>query len=899
MTPSLIRQLPKAMLLSAACFIPIQLSAIEHPELNIFSNASGNLIEADGALNLSLELSSWDPITRDYRIDVSLVDWDGKGSPLKQIPIQLAGENAKAKLESTVDRYGPFTIEASLVDVKTSQVVQTESLSLIRLVQPAPLTPQQRMNSSIGVNTHANAPWGLLQKMGIHWARDYSFGWLDHKSRPPIASNSENFTKVYQKAYAADVIILPCMQRSFRENRDVKFVADDLVTDIYEQLAEAFPDIPYWESENEYDTPMQKAGTDTVAIWGPYLQAANEGLERSRTGAKLAMNGRAGIHMEFTRELLESEYADDFEIVNYHYYTGTIPPEISRSNMNNGVDPGSENLAYLDQLRAINQLARKHDKEAWLTECGYDVTYGPAVGLELQATYLPRVYLTARWSGTDKVFWYFDRDVRGSTQKFGSCGLYDLKGHLRPSAAAMAALSRETAAATMLGRIDAGDTDAWCLVLKKDEGGYVLVAWTVSKSIAVPAYLQKATAVYDMFGNTTSPEALGPEVHYFHLSEIPSSWDSMLATELVSPSVLEIQPGGSQTLEISMPAGAKLTWRDLPPETVADHLSLKLNNTAPTGEHPIILSVETPEWTKSFALILEVTPVLAVETEPYTAGATQRITVTSTADETLQWTTSAANDMIKFQPGQFTLAPGATREIEVYIPESQSGPCTVSLTTDSGIQQKVTLRPMVFEVPDAPLDANDPFITQWPDDGIMNSAYFVAPQEQKLQAKFAWSEGGLALAVKLPSPNLKEGNPINFWDGSNIELLLDTEPNSSTGWTSYSHHFYFVPVKQGDEWTISAGEWKRSDAIRETIRDDKRVKTQILPQADGYVVMAFIPADALKLSNLKAGSEIAAGLAVKQLGASDTQATNYAWPRAKENGLLDGVQSWGRLRLTQ
>ena len=204
------------------------------------------------------------------------------------------------------------------------------------------------------------------------------------------------------------------------------------------------------------------------------LRAAAAGLKDSGGAGRVILNGTAGIFVEDTEELLASPAKDDFAVVNYHHYTGTIAPETAKLDINLGREAGSTVYSFTDHLRRINRVSHAAGKEAWLTEVGWDVTYGPAVGEELQTLYLPRAWVLARWCGTDKVFWFFDRDGQGK-QKFSSCGLFDLEGNARPSAAATAALSQFTARARMAGAVDLGD-DAWC-ILFQDAKRWVAVAW--------------------------------------------------------------------------------------------------------------------------------------------------------------------------------------------------------------------------------------------------------------------------------------------------------------------------------------------------------------------------------------------------------------------------------------
>lgn len=875
-------------------------ATLVHPDLSVFSDTNLNLVPDDGQVAAYIKLSSWEAEKRDYLIQASLRGWHGELLESNEIPVNYEGGNAVTKWNLETSHYGPQTIEAKLFDKATGKEVASQELTLIRLVEPIELTEQQRMASSIGLNAHANANWDLFQRLGVHWVRDYSFGWLGKGAKPPIARNGLDFNKTVQQARNANVIVLPSLEHAFRLEDETDFIPLKEVKAGFKALADAFPELPYWEVENEFDIQLRKVDADSPERWGKYIEAAYEGVAQSKSKAHLLMNGRAGIHLDFTRELLESKYADYFTVVNYHYYTGTVPPEVSSSNMNNGVDSGYEDFSYLDQLRLVNALAKEHGKEAWLTEGGYDVFYGPAVGIYNQTILLPRLYLTARWAGSDKVFWYFDRDVPNFKQKFGSCGLIDLKGNVRPAGAALAMISRETATSRMLGRIDLEDTDTWAVVLEKCDGGYVVAAWTVEQKIPVPHQLkQMATKTYDMFGNEVPPESLGPEVHYFHVDSLPQSWMEMLETKLISTSVLPVIPGNSITVQLAAPDGAQFEWQDLPDGVKADNLTLHLDESVAPGKHPLLLKVGSSDYDKTFAITLKVRSLLKVSSEPYVPNATSTIEITSVSKNKEQWELHPSSGKVALQPDSFVLKPGEKRKIEVSVDGDLYEPVIIRAKSKNGHSQNIRLIPSAILAPRVEVSNAGLFPEVWPKGGLLDSEYFVCDQEAvaDLDARIAWNAEGLFLAFRIPGSELNPGNPHNFWEGTNLEVFLGPDEGSESGWNSKTHHFFFVPYLESGQWKVSSGEWKRSNAIEKTIYNDTRSKTTISSSGDAVLLMVFIPSTAFNFENLSSGDRLSMAFTLRKVEGAMNRSTNFAWPREKESGILAGVHAWGAVKL--
>jgi len=871
------------------------------PLFAVDTAAPNGLVGDDGRAAVTLRLTSWQPEEKAYEVRYTLAGWDGQKTHGKPVAARVKGA-WQQNLDIPCPTFGPVRLDAELWEAGGAKPLATASRTLVRLMPVPKLTPEQRLRSPIGVNGHYQSPWGSLGRMGIHWGRDYSWGWLKGGEKAPMAPNGVDFRLTLKAAEDGGVILLPITMRSFWDDAKKAFIEDEAaIAAAFGRLGKAFPTIPYWELDNEADlaSPNQRL---RLANYSPLIRAAAQGL-REVGKAKVALNGTAGIHYEDTLELLKSPVRDDFAVVNYHYYTGTVPPELATEDVNTGSEGRRETLSFLDQLRRINLAAHAAGKEAWLTEIGWDVTYGPAVGERLQAVYLPRVYLLARWCGTDKVFWFFDRDVKGGTNKFSSSGLIDANDQARPSAAAMAALSAFTAQAEPDGSVDLGD-DRWCLLFKKPEGGWVAAAWSVLATHPVPKELASAAA-YDLFGNKVAPKQLGPEVAYFLLDKLPPAWEAQRHAECPCPTTLRVSPGTRTYTTVSV-GRAGLSWEGLPHGVSAVPATLDLGTLtveiicapdATAGSYPIRAVVAGNGWSRAWPLTLRIEPPALAKTQPYETGKPAAIELRLATDTKQEGTIEAPQGTGSVAPAAVTLEPGKPVSIAFAASAEAKGPVPLTLNLKSGVRQTILMRPKSVGVPQAKRIQLDGKLDDWPAASRLSREHFASTAgELEPEAWLAWSPEGLHLAAAFPVRDLKSGDPKWFWDNTCLELFADTSPGPHQGWGKASHQFWFTPLLEDGKWRLYAGEWKRSDAIAATLYDDKRCKTAIAVGANAVTLEAFIPNEALGAAPAE-GAAWRAAIAIQRMDLSGK--ANAAWPVLKEDGLLTGAQNLGILRFAK
>ena len=866
--------------------------------------APNGLVGDDGRATVTLRLTSWQPDEKVYEVRHALTPWDGERKAGQPIQARVRG-SWQQNVEVPCPRFGPIRLDAELWEAGGAKPLATASRTLVRLAPVPKLSAEQRLKSPIGVNGHYQSPWGSLARMGIHWGRDYSWGWLKGGEKAPMAPNGVDFRLTLKAAEDAGVTLLPITMRSFWDDKKKAFIEDEAaIAAAFARLGKAFPSLPYWELDNEADlaSPNHRLA---LSNYMPLIRAAAKGL-REAGKARVVLNGTAGIHYEDTLALLKSPVRDDFAVVNYHYYTGTTPPELAVEDVNAGAERRRATLTFLDQLRRINRAAHDAGKEAWLTEIGWDVTYGAAVGERLQAIYLPRVYLLARWCGTDKVFWYFDRDVKGGKIKFDSCGLIDANDQARPSAAAMAALSAFTADAQPDGSVDLGN-DRWCLLFKKPDGGWVAAVWSVLATHPMPKEAEMAEAAYDLFGNKVAAKQIGPDVTYLDLKKLPSLWEAQRHAEWASPTTLSIFPGGNAVAEAMTGEGA-LSWEGVPKGIALlahseglgrpTRVMVTCDPAVEIGSYAIRAVISGQGWRRSWPLALRVEPPVLAKAQPYEAYKPTTVELRLATQTRQEASIGAPQGTGSVEPTAVTLEPGKPVSIAFTASPAAKGPVPLALALKGGVRQTIVVRPQALDVPSARAIQLDGKLDDWPAAAKLSREHFASTSgEFAPDAWLAWSPEGLHLAAAFPVRDLKSGDPKWFWDNTSLELFVDTSAGPHQGWGKASHQFWFTPLQEDGQWRLYAGEWKRSDAIAATLYDDKRCRAAVAV-ADGRLTMkAFIPRDALGGVAPAAGSAWRAGIAIQRIDLSGK--ANAAWPMLKEDGLLAGAQNLGIIRFAQ
>jgi hypothetical protein len=256
-----------------------------------------------------------------------------------------------------------------------------------------------------------------------------------------------------------------------------------------------------WNEPNLTDAGWG-AWVGTMPQYLELLRAAAEAIHRTDPAAKISNAGLAGVQVKAVDPLRSYTYADgkhplDFvDILNVHYYSGRIAPEIATDDFNarqSGATTVEEDLRRLLAWRDAN----KPGMPVWLSETGYDSAGPYGTDEYTQAARLPRMVMLALASGLDKVFVY--RESGSTPSMHAAAGLLRDDGTYKPSWFTYATLIRE---------LDGARGGAMCLPypdknvrLYKWQAGEktILTAWTIEGTGKLNLNLGNAS-VTDAFG---------------------------------------------------------------------------------------------------------------------------------------------------------------------------------------------------------------------------------------------------------------------------------------------------------------------------------------------------------------------------------------------------------------
>lgn len=193
--------------------------------LTIKADANDALIVGEAPTSVTVKIKG---DAGSYELKQTFVNRYGEEKAGETISISLASAEVKQQTTVPVEFFGPSLYKAVLVKAGTSDVVAQSEQYLIKPVPVPKLDAAARMTSPIGINTHNKAHWKTMAAFGIHWARDYSWGWLGHGANAPMAGNGVDFKPVAQEAEEAGLSVLPILQQAFREDK-VYFITDQEV----------------------------------------------------------------------------------------------------------------------------------------------------------------------------------------------------------------------------------------------------------------------------------------------------------------------------------------------------------------------------------------------------------------------------------------------------------------------------------------------------------------------------------------------------------------------------------------------------------------------------------------------------------------------------------------------
>lgn len=881
-------------------------------DLSVKADATDALIVGDAPTTVTVTVTADAAADAgDYVLQQQFVDRYGQVTEGPAVEFALT-DRWQQQVDVPVEHYGPTTYKASLLKAGEAKPTAEAEQMLIRPVPLPRLSRAERAASPMGINVHLGAHWESLAAMGVHWARDYSWGWLGDAARWPLAQNGTDFTDTEPRADRAGITILPIMQQAFRTPDKSFFISDgDRIAAAYERLSDALPQLAHWELDNEADLVHRDRTSEDFRRWFEsyvdYIRHADRGLKAAGHDAQVVLNGEAGIHLEQVRELID-RVGDHFAVVNYHFYTGTVAPELARQDINTGAEDRPRTTSFLDQMRQINRLAHEAGKEAWLTEIAWSARSGPAVGDRLQSAYLARLYLLAEWAGTDKTFWFWDRDLppggRFSSTEFIQFTHGDEGA--RPVGAAMAAVARFIAQARYVGSVDVGE-DRWCLLFRTpDDDGWLAAAWAVHGEHGLPSTLADADEAFGMYANPLRDPQLTAEPAYFHLRELPADWEAQLQVEWLSPRIINVYQSSTADLELQAPTDARLVLENLP-------AGATVTMTPPQDEGPtrgtllaapelaaatyeITQRVTGEGWEKQFPLTLVVRPAIELDAVPFTPGQTGEVHLSNLLPRAVDVTLRPEAGSV--EPSTISVGEDGSAVARFTAPQSGEAPIAVEATLSDGATQRYWIRPRQLTVPRADSITIDGDLRDWPEGGeiVSRATKLVGPESDfDPRMRLAWSPDGLYVAAVIPVGEdfRSPPKPDAFWEWTSVELFLSAADLATEPGVNRRHQLWFVPVKDADDdaWRVYAGEWAKPmpDGEAVTLKDDDRNQTAMRYDGQNVTIEVLIPPDVLEAAPqagmrwpLTINARVAEALSPRTL---------VTWPA----GRGAGAEAWGEV----
>ncbi|GHC02726.1 hypothetical protein GCM10007047_19220 [Cerasicoccus arenae] len=900
------------LLLIVSTLFSFSSSSLPGVELSLLPEAPDAVIMDGASSEVTIKLQQGDSKDGAYEVRQYFTDRYGIETKGATLPADLK-QVWTHKAVVPVEYYGATEYRVEVFESETKQPIATQRLWLVKPVPLPELTKAERIASPIGINTHDGAHWQTLKAFGVHWARDYSWGWLRQGKHIPKAANHTDFGKKLEAIQAAGIEVLPVMQRAFRTKDNRFFIPwGDVIQESYERLSKGFPDILYWELDNESNLQHRDETTEDyqkyLESYVKYIRMAYAGLQDAGNGAKVVLDGEAGIHPVRARYLLE-QVGDYYSVVNYHYYTGTVAPEIAERDINTGAEDRPQTVSFLDIMREMNQLAKDHGKETWLSEIAWSAEGGPEVGYRYQAAYLHRIYLLAAWAGTDKVFWFWDRNL-GGQGRFSGTGLIDMETKptvALPVGAAMAGISKFIARARYAGSVDIGH-ERWCLLFERPEGGWLVAAWAVGTEFPLPSELENAKESFDLYGNPLRDRRLSDDPAYFYLSALPDEWESQRQVQLLSTSTINIYQGDDATVEVRAGGDIKLRFADLPSGvqvgewTYEDNTwvcDLSANPTLPAAIYSIQAVASDKGWEKRFTLRLVVRPAVSIRTMPYTPGKPSSIEATLLIPKAVEATFSTPEELGTMTPDSLELESDQTKTLEFTATSEDQGPIQLTSKLSNGGTQVTWIRPRILQVPKAGNIQIDGSLDDWPkDNGILTRhSLLLKGLETGFDPKMrlAWSSEGLYVAAQIPvGMGLKPpAKPEDFWEWTGLEMNLNAADVKTEPGAVRPHLLYFVPTQDGKNqpWRLFAGEWNKQmpDGSRNHLKDDIRTKNAVIYEGGMMTLEIFIPDEVLEAS--PEANEIWRMTINAKISRALSPKTVATWPA----GPGKGWESWGML----
>jgi hypothetical protein len=888
-----------------------------------------------------IRLRNWKPGELSGRLTGRLCDAAGTLVDEFERPIS-ADSSASVALPLKAERFGLYTLSSGLSLSDGSR--RSEKLVLARLPAGEELTAQQKLASPYGLNVHSGGKIALVpfRQAGIVWFREYAFSYdwlLRAKGDDGRYAGWPDFRKIVGAYAEADCLCLPVLQKSIKPPEIAEGKAAGRVGPDRQWIREicsiinAFPQIAYWELDNEYDLPADHWKAEQQIDWANYRAYHRQFADILKLlgGGELAAveNGRAGI---WPQRLLRCVQSGDFQhvaVVNSHHYCGPDAPETNLGNFNMGSE-GKQPALLFDELRAVRRAAAAdgQPRQSWLTEFGWDTLAGPVVSPYQQAVYLPRAWMLAMAAGCDKAFWFYNFDAPDPKQFFDGCGLLGAQGQPKLALCSMAGLTSALPDPRYVGDLEAGPNTGGYVF--SSDGRLVAALWTIQGDDG-PTVRFQAARLQDYLGNPLEGNSVRLTMAPVYALGLSKSdvWYQQTAYSLETPrlvpasagdpvrTVVRVTNNRSGPLACHIKLALPEAWRAEPPEASASLAPGK------SIDVPLLLTIaptETPGFKDAALVVSEGGPIkrmavkvlvqspLTLEVGPMEGppGPTQ-VTVkvgnrsARPIDGVLRMhvpqTWQAATPEIPIAG----LKPQEVRAIACkfqWSPNWQPQE-TAQVVIDFGPGKRLAraLIPNQYAIHRAGKIRLDGRLADWgPQTQLPDWLLGSTAGESQAVVHLAWATEGIYTAVVVHDSKLEVKDPRSFWAGDTLEMFLDTaDDKRPRAAAAGDHQFWLVPLPDASR--VYLGRWKMKDEIAATRYDIPGIKGVARRTPDGYVMEFLLPAEQIEGYRPRIGARLGVNLNLTIRGRQlDREAY---WPSPKNSGATTHPNRWGTLLLVE
>lgn len=889
----------------------------------------------------NLGVRSWQPGTVQGNVRWSVTDWQGAAIVDGAAPLSI-DSSMQLDVAPALPGFGAYAITVT-IDVAGTQVF-SDTAAFAHLPEPITLTADEHATSPYGLNVHGGRhvlvePFAAA---GIRWYRDYafSFDWLEKsKGADRSFTGWPNHRAIVDAYLSRGLGLLPCMMKTIRGPSRLDGEQTVPPPDaawkrhLFEVFA-AFPEIHYWEVDNEYDLHDGNAAYESGIGWANYRayhRAFAEVLHLVDDQKVAVENGRAGMWPDLAQECIDSGDFAGIGVINIHHYCGVDAPEINTGNKNTNFGDAFDNrqrpMLFADRMREVVRVASSDDRErkVWLTEFGWDDLAGPKVTTERKAAYLVRGWLATLQAGVEKSFWFFDLSTspEKAANFFDGCGLLDHRQQPVAALATLAGLTQALPAPRWLGTLRIGDTIQGAVLMSR--GQRVAVLWTVDGSPATIAL--KAERFTDAFANPLPPGplALGDLPVYAIGVADDEPLLRQTAYDVTSLSFLQAAAGDTVTvaititndrttpmsgrLSVAAPAGWEVGAADLAytvavGESAVIEVPVRIAADETLGEHRMVVTAhEGDDAVKAMAIrVLAVAPVTlsvaALTGEPGVTTLSVRVLNQSvrTQDAHLEVRLPASWSTPNTRIPVLGLASEEIRTIEIpltwgiAIAPGEEAHLSVVCAGSPPVQRPII--PSHSGVPRIEGLTIDGDLADWPVTARMPS-WMLGWKGLTADADLfvGWSPDGLMVAADVRDSALRVTSPRTFWEGDVLEVFLATGDNlAPRSWRADDHQFWLTPLLAENRAFL--GRWPRGEKNPPTQYDIPGLRSAVVRTSTGYRLEAIIPAAAIAGWKPEIGRQIGLVLSLTIHGSNGKR--EVFWPRSKDDGTPWQPGLWGR-----